>query len=59
MALVPESLRTKTIQLWVPGDPPEPAGVRADAWGVDDKGDLQHKWYDGKVWSGWENLGQP
>ncbi len=61
MALDPQSLRTQTFQLWTPGDPPEPAGVRADVWALDDQGNVQHKFFDpvaGK-WSGWENQGHP
>ncbi len=59
MALDPQSLRVTAYQQWQPGNPPEPDGVRHDIWALDDQGNVCHKWYDGAIWSQWENLGHP
>lgn len=60
MALLPDTLRVETHQLWAGGNPPQPLpAMRVDMTMSSDDGTVFHKWYDGSKWSGWENLGHP
>jgi hypothetical protein len=60
MKLLPESLSFTIHQNWTAGNPPQPAGPDTQhVTAMGDDGNVYKKYWDGRTWSAWENLGRP
>jgi len=60
VGFVPGSLVSTSYQIWKDGNPPQPTPTeRVDLFAIGDDGNIWHQWWDGAVWSDWENRGHP